>query len=448
MADKCEESNSEEVLNVSGVKDDLDLDDTIITKHMKDEEVKYTSEIRNEPTTNCVSNKLYDETDNANEINPEEQQICAHNKSYEGKDSDLVKDNLDNNDCGPKSPKSVIDNNKHQLNIIPSDNSANSTDITLQTSTNSDVNDRNMEVDTVKTVIEQENGDSLITDLNKPTYKGDSLVLNTHNLVTDHKSESNLVSKSEDLVETCSEANKSSSEQLPESGRKEVVSIDINEQSETKDANVDESENVDTIQPVVLEVKSIVTDIKTQNIVDLLDAKVQDEVDTNKPIQSVSDDKAETMDTKSEICEEPKKIARFEEDNKGKINTGAIEFETFAIKSEIFEEEENITDVADENEIAVKMEVDENMDEGVGTSSEYNDEIKENDSYSSEIKPPTREIKENIEDGIFIEVCKPGVNESSDRPKAFIIEGSAEILLSSPKNVFYNPVQEFNRDMR
>jgi tRNA G26 N,N-dimethylase Trm1 len=29
-----------------------------------------------------------------------------------------------------------------------------------------------------------------------------------------------------------------------------------------------------------------------------------------------------------------------------------------------------------------------------------------------------------------------------------ITEGKAEVLLSSSKSVFYNPVQEFNRDLR
>ena len=32
--------------------------------------------------------------------------------------------------------------------------------------------------------------------------------------------------------------------------------------------------------------------------------------------------------------------------------------------------------------------------------------------------------------------------------KKVITEGKAEVLLSSARNVFYNPVQEFNRDLR
>lgn len=35
-----------------------------------------------------------------------------------------------------------------------------------------------------------------------------------------------------------------------------------------------------------------------------------------------------------------------------------------------------------------------------------------------------------------------------DSGKKVITEGKAEVLISSSKNVFYNPVQEFNRDLR
>jgi hypothetical protein len=35
-----------------------------------------------------------------------------------------------------------------------------------------------------------------------------------------------------------------------------------------------------------------------------------------------------------------------------------------------------------------------------------------------------------------------------DSERKVITEGKAEVLLSSAKNVFYNPVQEFNRDLR
>jgi tRNA G26 N,N-dimethylase Trm1 len=38
--------------------------------------------------------------------------------------------------------------------------------------------------------------------------------------------------------------------------------------------------------------------------------------------------------------------------------------------------------------------------------------------------------------------------ECLDSEKKVIIEGKAELLLSSSRNVFYNPVQEFNRDLR
>jgi tRNA G26 N,N-dimethylase Trm1 len=36
----------------------------------------------------------------------------------------------------------------------------------------------------------------------------------------------------------------------------------------------------------------------------------------------------------------------------------------------------------------------------------------------------------------------------SDGGKKAISEGEAEVLISSSRNVFYNPVQEFNRDLR
>jgi tRNA G26 N,N-dimethylase Trm1 len=40
------------------------------------------------------------------------------------------------------------------------------------------------------------------------------------------------------------------------------------------------------------------------------------------------------------------------------------------------------------------------------------------------------------------------VKECLDSEKKVIIEGKAELLLSVSRNVFYNPVQEFNRDLR
>jgi tRNA G26 N,N-dimethylase Trm1 len=36
----------------------------------------------------------------------------------------------------------------------------------------------------------------------------------------------------------------------------------------------------------------------------------------------------------------------------------------------------------------------------------------------------------------------------ADSERKVIAEGKAEVLLSSARNVFYNPVQEFNRDLR
>jgi tRNA G26 N,N-dimethylase Trm1 len=36
----------------------------------------------------------------------------------------------------------------------------------------------------------------------------------------------------------------------------------------------------------------------------------------------------------------------------------------------------------------------------------------------------------------------------ADGEGKLIAEGKAEVLLSSARNVFYNPVQEFNRDLR
>jgi hypothetical protein len=36
----------------------------------------------------------------------------------------------------------------------------------------------------------------------------------------------------------------------------------------------------------------------------------------------------------------------------------------------------------------------------------------------------------------------------ADGERKVIAEGKAEVLLSSARNVFYNPVQEFNRDLR
>jgi tRNA G26 N,N-dimethylase Trm1 len=35
-----------------------------------------------------------------------------------------------------------------------------------------------------------------------------------------------------------------------------------------------------------------------------------------------------------------------------------------------------------------------------------------------------------------------------DSQKKVITEGKAEVLMALSKNVFYNPVQEFNRDLR
>ena len=38
--------------------------------------------------------------------------------------------------------------------------------------------------------------------------------------------------------------------------------------------------------------------------------------------------------------------------------------------------------------------------------------------------------------------------ECVDGERKVIAEGKAEVVLSSARNVFYNPVQEFNRDLR
>lgn len=38
--------------------------------------------------------------------------------------------------------------------------------------------------------------------------------------------------------------------------------------------------------------------------------------------------------------------------------------------------------------------------------------------------------------------------ECADGERQVVAEGKAEVLLSSARNVFYNPVQEFNRDLR
>jgi tRNA G26 N,N-dimethylase Trm1 len=40
------------------------------------------------------------------------------------------------------------------------------------------------------------------------------------------------------------------------------------------------------------------------------------------------------------------------------------------------------------------------------------------------------------------------MDKCADSERNIISEGKAEILLSSARHVFYNPVQEFNRDLR
>lgn len=50
----------------------------------------------------------------------------------------------------------------------------------------------------------------------------------------------------------------------------------------------------------------------------------------------------------------------------------------------------------------------------------------------------------------MIQMDKTGEKEETcrDSEKKVITEGKAEVLIYSSKNVFYNPVQEFNRDLR
>lgn len=54
---------------------------------------------------------------------------------------------------------------------------------------------------------------------------------------------------------------------------------------------------------------------------------------------------------------------------------------------------------------------------------------------------------DDSDDRIIIEDCLNEMKRNNGRSLNFIKEGAAEILLSSTKNVFYNPVQEFNRDL-
>lgn len=55
--------------------------------------------------------------------------------------------------------------------------------------------------------------------------------------------------------------------------------------------------------------------------------------------------------------------------------------------------------------------------------------------------------QDDSDDRIIVEDCLNEMKRNSGRSLNFIKEGAAEILLSSTKNVFYNPVQEFNRDI-
>jgi hypothetical protein len=54
--------------------------------------------------------------------------------------------------------------------------------------------------------------------------------------------------------------------------------------------------------------------------------------------------------------------------------------------------------------------------------------------------------KQNSEENI--EFVSPCTNSSSEKKCTIISEGLAEVEVIDSKNVFYNPVQEFNRDIR
>lgn len=56
--------------------------------------------------------------------------------------------------------------------------------------------------------------------------------------------------------------------------------------------------------------------------------------------------------------------------------------------------------------------------------------------------------QDDSDDRIIIEDCLNEMKRNSGRSLNFIREGAAEIFITSPKGVFYNPVQEFNRDLR
>uniref|UniRef100_A0A1B6E8N8 Uncharacterized protein n=1 Tax=Clastoptera arizonana TaxID=38151 RepID=A0A1B6E8N8_9HEMI len=117
-------------------------------------------------------------------------------------------------------------------------------------------------------------------------------------------------------------------------------------------------------------------------------------------------------------------------------------FENFSVKLENFQvEEETIIDVIVANDSGeLNNDLTNICNEEEVENKDDNDTIIESYSLNCELD----EVKNDSDDAIFIEDCKLGSSDKNE--KSFIKEGSAEILLQT-KNVFYNPVQEFNRDL-
>lgn len=78
----------------------------------------------------------------------------------------------------------------------------------------------------------------------------------------------------------------------------------------------------------------------------------------------------------------------------------------------------------------------------VGLDGVENDAVHESDSESHDGNKSVSQGSDHTEER------DESVSSASYKLKNVIEEGSAEILLSTTKNVFYNKVQEFNRDMR
>ncbi|KAM7296163.1 tRNA (guanine(26)-N(2))-dimethyltransferase [Ixodes scapularis] len=72
------------------------------------------------------------------------------------------------------------------------------------------------------------------------------------------------------------------------------------------------------------------------------------------------------------------------------------------------------------------------------------DTTKKPENRSPTIRPPGEEA---VMDSLELSTGHQAVVEKPDKPQTSVTEGRAEVLFPSSHDVFYNPVQEFNRDM-